>query len=175
MEVSEAALLTTGPPASRLPRHGNPTMELKQLFDDDNAVSPVIGVILMVAITVILAAVIGAFVLNLGGSQDAAPTASWEWDNSSSGVELTMKSGTDVQAEEIFVKNNTGSKDYGSWADQGTISAGDSKWLVPAGTDGKMKDSKGSNGIASGVEFSVVWKSSSTDSSTVLDTYTTPS
>jgi len=45
--------------------------------DDDRAVSPVIGVILMVAITVILAAVIGAFVLNLGNDiQNTAPTAS---------------------------------------------------------------------------------------------------
>lgn len=34
--------------------------------DDDRAVSPVIGVILMVAITVILAAVIAAFVLGIG-------------------------------------------------------------------------------------------------------------
>ncbi|WP_338071862.1 type IV pilin N-terminal domain-containing protein [Halorutilus salinus] len=34
--------------------------------NDDSAVSPVIGVILMVAITVILAAVIGTFVLGLG-------------------------------------------------------------------------------------------------------------
>jgi flagellin-like protein len=40
------------------------------------AVSPVIGVILMVAITVILAAVIAAFVFGLGGQQAAAPTAS---------------------------------------------------------------------------------------------------
>lgn len=44
---------------------------------DDRAVSPVIGVVLMVAVVVILAAVIGAFVLglgdNLGGSQ--APNA----------------------------------------------------------------------------------------------------
>lgn len=43
---------------------------------DEEAVSPVIGVILMVAITVILAAVIAAFVFGLGGSQQAAPTAS---------------------------------------------------------------------------------------------------
>src|SRR3972149_4005850 len=43
---------------------------------DEDAVSPVIGVILMVAITVILAAVIAAFVFGLGGSQNAAPTAS---------------------------------------------------------------------------------------------------
>jgi len=41
-------------------------MNLKTLLADDDAVSPVIGVILMVAITVILAAVIGTFVLGLG-------------------------------------------------------------------------------------------------------------
>ncbi|WP_209019553.1 type IV pilin [Halorussus marinus] len=41
-------------------------MNFKTLFTDDEAVSPVIGVILMVAITVILAAVIGTFVLGLG-------------------------------------------------------------------------------------------------------------
>ena len=38
------------------------------LRNEDRAVSPVIGVILMVAITVILAAVIGTFVLGLGDS-----------------------------------------------------------------------------------------------------------
>lgn len=43
----------------------------------DRGVSPVIGVILMVAITVILAAVIGTFVLDLGQSAGkSAPTAS---------------------------------------------------------------------------------------------------
>ena len=39
---------------------------LKTLKNDKRAVSPVIGVILMVAITVILAAVIGAFVFGMG-------------------------------------------------------------------------------------------------------------
>ncbi|WP_299232831.1 type IV pilin N-terminal domain-containing protein [Natronomonas sp.] len=53
-------------------------MTLNTLFDadDDRAVSPVIGVILMVAITVILAAVIGTFVLGLGDQvQQTAPNA----------------------------------------------------------------------------------------------------
>lgn len=51
-------------------------MDLKNLCSDDRAVSPVIGVILMVAITVILAAVIGSFVLGLGNSvQQTAPNA----------------------------------------------------------------------------------------------------
>ena len=52
-------------------------MNLKSAFQDsERAVSPVIGVILMVAITVILAAVIGTFVLGLGDSLgDNQPTA----------------------------------------------------------------------------------------------------
>ena len=51
-------------------------MDLKKLLTEERAVSPVIGVILMVAITVILAAVIGAFVLGLGGSAEETPQAS---------------------------------------------------------------------------------------------------
>ena len=48
----------------------------------DRGVSPVIGVILMVAITVILAAVIGSFVLGIGGDVNAAPQASISYDGS---------------------------------------------------------------------------------------------
>ena len=47
--------------------------EIKSAMDDNRGVSPVIGVILMVAITVILAAVIGTFVLGLGDSLQQAP------------------------------------------------------------------------------------------------------
>ncbi|WMT06406.1 type IV pilin N-terminal domain-containing protein [Natrinema thermotolerans] len=54
--------------------------------DDERAVSPVIGVILMVAITVILAAVIAAFVLDLGQGQEANPTAGISYDEDSSTV-----------------------------------------------------------------------------------------
>ncbi|QRV14715.1 type IV pilin [Haloterrigena salifodinae] len=42
--------------------------------EEERAVSPVIGVILMVAITVILAAVIAAFVLDMGDSMGSGPT-----------------------------------------------------------------------------------------------------
>ena len=44
---------------------------LKSLKNDKRAVSPVIGVILMVAITVILAAVIAAFVFGYGAPEEA--------------------------------------------------------------------------------------------------------
>jgi flagellin-like protein len=51
----------------------------RDLRKDERAVSPVIGVILMVAITVIMAAIIGAFVYGYGGSmtqlKDVSATA----------------------------------------------------------------------------------------------------
>jgi len=46
-------------------------MDLKKLFNSDKAVSPVIGVVLMVAITVILAAAIGSSVFGQGPSESA--------------------------------------------------------------------------------------------------------
>ena len=60
-------------------------MQFRELLADDDAVSPVIGVILMVAITVILAAVIGTFVLGLGDQvQSTSPQASFSFDFESS-------------------------------------------------------------------------------------------
>lgn len=67
-------------------------MKLSNLFNmDDRGVSPVIGVILMVAITVILAAVIGTFVLGLGDSIGGSATAgvTVDGDNTSS-VSVTL-------------------------------------------------------------------------------------
>ena len=56
-------------------------MQLKSFLKEKRAVSPVIGVILMVAITVILAAVIGTFVLGLGDQVgDTAPNANFDVD-----------------------------------------------------------------------------------------------
>ncbi|AKB80378.1 hypothetical protein MSHOH_3895 [Methanosarcina horonobensis HB-1 = JCM 15518] len=46
-------------------------MDLKKIFSNDKAVSPVIGVVLMVAITVILAAAIGSSVFGQGPSESA--------------------------------------------------------------------------------------------------------
>ena len=53
---------------------------------ENRAVSPVIGVILMVAITVILAAVIGAFVLEIGDQQETAPSSSFDTEEEVSSV-----------------------------------------------------------------------------------------
>jgi len=122
-------------------------MEFKQLLGDDQAVSPVIGVILMVAITVILAAVIGTFVLGLGDQvQSTTPTASFGFDQASespgAGIpevkELTVTHETgDTLSEsniEVTVSGDPGvAVDYSSsnatsvpWGGSDDISAGSS-------------------------------------------------
>jgi flagellin-like protein len=55
-----------------------PVERVSHRTESSRAVSPVIGVILMVAITVILAAVIGAFVLEIGDQQETAPSSSFD-------------------------------------------------------------------------------------------------
>lgn len=85
-------------------------MQFKQLLKDDDAVSPVIGVILMVAITVILAAVIGTFVLGLGEQvQDTAPNAQFEFDYVDSDDQLQMKmtSGQSISNARLKVSSDT--------------------------------------------------------------------
>ncbi|SDJ63754.1 flagellin N-terminal-like domain-containing protein [Halovenus aranensis] len=79
-------------------------MQLKQLFNEDDAVSPVIGVILMVAITVILAAVIATFVLGLGEQvSDTAPQASFNFDYNETQPEAGAQDSFNV-----FVKDTGG-------------------------------------------------------------------
>lgn len=63
----------------------------KSTSPDDRGVSPVIGVILMVAITVILAAVIGTFVLGLGQDvSQTAPQASISFENATGTGNITI-------------------------------------------------------------------------------------
>jgi len=113
-------------------------MQLKELLTEDRAVSPVIGVILMVAITVILAAVIGTFVLGLGDQvSENAPQASFSFDfDDTSGfdgsaddyVNVTHEGGATIDNSTLSVEgdgtNDLALEDAGGWSD-GTVEAGD--------------------------------------------------
>jgi len=83
-------------------------MQLSKLFNDDKAVSPVIGVILMVAITVILAAVIGTFVLGLGDSlSDTTPSASINGEiNSNGDIVFTHQSGQNIEVDNLRIADS---------------------------------------------------------------------
>jgi len=134
-------------------------MELHDLHQEDDAVSPVIGVILMVAITVILAAVIGTFVLGLGDSAATnSPTASFDttWDSSASpsntelyqggsgnaddgvtGGELTAAhtSGNTIEGSQLSVKDDDGGTIEPF---SGDVTAGDSVTFA-AGADDTVR------------------------------------
>ena len=90
-------------------------MDLKKLFTDERAVSPVIGVILMVAITVILAAVIGAFVLGIGGDQEQTPQASisLDLDPDAGEIEIAHNGGQTLELDDVGMSLN-GSFDDGT-------------------------------------------------------------
>jgi flagellin-like protein len=85
-------------------------MKASNLFNaDDRAVSPVIGVILMVAITVILAAVIGTFVLGLGDQIGGSATAgvTVDGDNTSEVTVTLTNTGTANEVDIVYAENGT--------------------------------------------------------------------
>lgn len=65
------------------------------IYDRDRSVSPVISVILMVAITVILAAVIAVFTMGFAGdTTDVAPQASFDFDYNPENATVTVTHAT---------------------------------------------------------------------------------
>ncbi|WP_276301163.1 type IV pilin N-terminal domain-containing protein [Halorussus lipolyticus] len=143
-------------------------MNLKQLLHDDDAVSPVIGVILMVAITVILAAVIGTFVLGLGQNvQQSSPTASISFDQSGAGnsadVTISHDSGDPLKQGNIEVMVDGSPEGVASsWASKSSpndkVTAGESI-NIPSGS---------LNGDS---VIKVVWTADGGESSNVLGEY----
>ena len=77
--------------------------------NDDSAVSPVIGVILMVAITVILAAVIGTFVLGLGENvqENAQAGVTFDYDGSEDNLTVSVTDPGNVDALFLQLSNGT--------------------------------------------------------------------
>ena len=152
-------------------------MILRKFTSDERAVSPVIGVILMVAITVILAAVIGTFVLGLGQKVgQTSPTASISIDQAvgnDADVRISHESGAALKSSNIeFVLEDNGDGDSLSgnptpWAAQtnptGEITAGESITI--------QVDGGSSSGYESGDTVKVIWSSDDGKTSSVLKEY----
>jgi len=150
-------------------------MDIKKLLQDDDAVSPVIGVILMVAITVILAAVIASFVLGLGDqAQNEQPTAGFDFEYDSSvsftngdgdgsldneddenKLDIKHESGDSISDARLTVKDDDGNSVSPF---SGEVSAGTSV-SVQIGNDDTIR---------------VVWTSESGDTTSTLSTYEAP-
>jgi len=128
-------------------------MQLKNLFADEDAVSPVIGVILMVAITVILAAVIGAFVLGIGGSQEQVPQAIITFQENSGNLDIKHEGGTNIDYTVLSTQNCNNDPFSGAGGGSGnTFEAGNT---VNCGPD-------------TSADASVIWNSPSGDDTQIL-------
>lgn len=101
---------------------------------DDRGVSPVIGVVLMVAITVILAAVIGTYVLDLGqtvgdGGSRASLTVSGNANTDNVTIAHNGGDGLDAREMRILVEkanaSGTESATYGAAAEPSVLAVGD--------------------------------------------------
>ena len=156
-------------------------MKLKRLLTEERAVSPVIGVILMVAITVILAAVIGTFVLGLGEGVQSTPQAKFNFDYQNSNVTITHEGGDAISAAELSVSStvsfdyvnmstgnrsdsDSGSQTYEAMGASADVSAGTSAKIVPA-TDSDSFDA---------ATVRVVWSDLNTDKSATLGKWSGP-
>ena len=100
------------------------------LTKNDEAVSPVIGVILMVAITVILAAVIAAFVFGMSGNvQKTKVVAATALMTTDGGIDVTYQGGPDTDSlTAVNITAPNGSVWYttdslGTLSDSGSTSA----------------------------------------------------
>jgi flagellin-like protein len=142
-------------------------MNIKALLNDDDAVSPVIGVILMVAITVILAAVIASFVLGLGDQNNPAPTADFDfdWDSDNSEVTITHGNGDELDATQVFVRG-----DFGSSGDNWqTLKSGSSPSTVAAGDSITIGGS-----MSADYTVNVVWEDPDSDTTSTLSSDSGP-
>ncbi|ELZ80673.1 flagellin-like protein [Haloferax gibbonsii ATCC 33959] len=155
-------------------------MNFKQLLAEDDAVSPVIGVILMVAITVILAAVIGTFVLGLGDQVgDTAPQASFSFDyqdgSSLDNLTVTHDSGTAIDAENV---NLTADTSFQTVASDGSLStANTSKSFADMGVSDDVTAGTSvqvGNSTFDSATFRIVWTSESGSNSATLQKWSGP-
>ncbi|MCU0629859.1 MAG: type IV pilin N-terminal domain-containing protein [Methanoregulaceae archaeon] len=128
----------------------------------EDAVSPVIGVILMVAITVILAAVIAAFVFgmagNVGKTRNIAATATKTSNATNNMITVTNNGGPDIAdlmaGDQAFTTNvtyangtaitghtGTVTKDVGSTATYVTVQTGEKVHVIVSAhfTDGSSQ------------------------------------
>ncbi len=152
------------------------TMELKRFFNDDDAVSPVIGVILMVAITVILAAVIATFVLGLGDQvSNTAPQASFstDYDSDKGEVTVTHDGGDSIKASNLYFRGSG----FGSGAATNEIDSNNEQWpSANASSNSKVVAGDRVAVMVSGdsYDFSVVYESATGDNSATLATASGP-
>lgn len=159
-------------------------MNAKALTGDEVAVSPVIGVVLMVAITVLLAATAAVFVTGLGSDETGGtPTTAFDFEYSQSGsgdeLGISHASGDTVEAGTVSVSirgaaYDGSSDDPNGQYDVTTFGSLGSNSEITAGTSITVTggDLPGSGDLdLSDATVEVVWRSPDGERSATLTTW----
>jgi hypothetical protein len=124
-------------------------------------VSPVIGVVLVVALAVILGSIVGAYAFDLTDlTGEPAPTVTFsEKYQEGEGVTITVENSDGVDGDRLAIDgaDPDGAVSYGPWPTSGPVEAGDSV---------TFPDANGNE------EFRVVWRPEGEDRSFVLTQFT---
>ncbi len=150
--------------------HMNLEETLRTMADDERAISPVIGVILMISLAVIVASMVGGFTLGMGDNiQQQPPDAGFTFDyNANAGtITVTHDGGqpfTEDNTQSLIVRQTGSTTASVVWVDGSTgsfpVTAGDQ--IAPSFT------------LVSGDEIRVVWLSADGSSTDTLDRFRIP-
>lgn len=143
---------------------------MSRVLADRRAVSPTVAVVLLVAVTVVLAAVIGGFALGFDGAAGTTPTAQFgfearELSGQPDELLVTHENGDSIPNDELYItadvpvqdEDGSPSGDRVSWYDAAkdsgggprgaAVESGDSVLVEPPDADGELEDKT----------FRVVW------------------
>ncbi len=155
----------------------------------ERGISPVIGVVILVAITVLLVAIGGVFFLNLTDNPTPAPESSFEfeYDEDTNEVTVTVEAGgpfTDTNTDQLVVVVDSGNGNRRAvWADSGGSVVDLTSGKLSSGQSITIDDDAGSDTgdktlsfeLEAGDEISVVWLSPDDDTTARLASDTVPS
>ena len=99
-------------------------MAIMKKSNKEDAVSPVIGVMLMLVVTIVIAAVVAAFASGLGGDVESAPAAIMDVDLTTTKATLQHLSGENLLIQDLRIKVQ---KDDGTLLKEGTFETSDEK------------------------------------------------
>lgn len=123
--------------------------------DDERAVAPVVGIALLIAITVILAGVIGSIIFGLSVDPGDSPQVTVSFAVESDEVILNHEGGDTLDTDEVVVKNRNGVIEDLSGFDE--LQAGQS---INTGINASNHD-----------QISVVWQDPASDAENILATF----
>ena len=133
---------------------------------DDDAVSPVVGVVLLVGIAVMLMTTIGVFVLGFGPGEQAPESDVQFSQDTNKNVTITAVRPAGLVEQEVRVQVNGQPACYtgSGWDSTGSIDTGESITVDEYGTGC-------SNSMSSGDTVQVIWRSEGGGQSDLIGEY----